>query len=403
MDMIHDSEEENSDNIKPEEAKEHYDNLSDSHQSPIDEDEEEKMEQEITNRLSHLKINRTYDDNNQYIIDSPKNKLSPKRKEIMNWNQKWDINDDDNNNNNNNHSDIVDIDVDVDVDVGDEHYQQIWNNYNQNALISNGGNGTSYHQYKFSIKSEFLSNETFLKYAMLYGTVYFISRYSLNRYYNNNAILSIDTDNISRRIVLITNAVVAIFKGHDCWNKPHKAILSPFKEILTENEINFLDIQKAFYFVTLLLSFFGGKQIVTKNKNITKKLSRLYNLINIGCIILIKKYRKIGGLYIYTNFWMQLSSFFMNSSKILKSLCLSNGIYSNYSKMRIGASKSLSIIHALVMIYSRIYLFTKVMIPIIQKYYRNNNQYVGSIASIGFLITGYYKAGDEFIKKFIEK
>lgn len=382
MDVIQDSEEEHYNNFEPE-VKQHYDNLSDGHQTPIDEDEEEKLEQEITNNVSHLIINRTSDD--ELIEQSLHQRISPKRKDhkIMNWNQTWnyDINDDQIEN-------IEDIE-----DIDDEQYEAMFNN--PHSVINGNING-----YKFSLKTEFLSNETFLKYAMLYGTIYFISRYSLNRYYNYCIPMAMDTDNISRKIVLITNAVVSIFKGHDCWNKPHKAILSPFREALTENDKNFVDIQKAFYFIMILLSYFGGKQI-TNNKNITKRLSRLYNLISIGCIILIKKYKKIGGLYIYTTFWMQLSSFFMNSSNILKSLSLST-TNNYYTKMMVQGSKSLSIIHALTMIYSRIYLFTKVMIPIIQTYYRNNNQYIGSIASIGFLLTGYYKAGDDIFKKFMD-
>ena len=399
MDVIQDSEEEHYDTFEPE-AKQHYDNLSDSHQSPMDdEDEEEKLEQEITNNVSHLIIHRTSDD--ELIEESPHKRISPTRKDhkIMNWNQEWNRDKNNNNNNNNNNYQEENIEDDINLhdinhlDVGDEHYEAMFNN--AHSVINGNING-----YKFSLKAEFLSNETFLKYAMLYGTIYFISRYSLNRYYDYP--IRIDTDNISRKIVLITNAVVSIFKGHDCWNKPHKAILSPFREALTENDRNFVDIQKAFYFIMLLLSYFGGKQ-VTRNKNIVKRLSRLYNLISIGCIILIKKYKKIGGLYIYTTFWMQLSSFFMNSSNILKSLSLSTARNNYYTKMMIKGSKSLSIIHALTMIYSRIYLFTKVMIPIIQTYYRNNNQYVGSIASIGFLLTGYYKAGDQIFKKFLEK
>merc|ERR1712154_736757 len=114
-------------------------------------------------------------------------------------------------------------------------------------------------------------------------------------------------------------------------------------------------------------------------------------------------YKKIGALYIYTTFWMELSNIFMSSSKIFGQMGKTENI-SNYTKLWMRRSGiSSSVIFALTMIYSRIFLFSKVMIPIIQHYYRNKNNYIGSIASIAFLISGYYKTGDGFIKTFIEK
>merc|ERR1712130_291798 len=119
------------------------------------------------------------------------------------------------------------------------------------------------------------------------------------------------------------------------------------------NDMNYLDIQKAFYCIMIILSYFGGKNI-SKNKNISNKMSRLYNLICIGCIILIKKYKKIGALYIYTTFWMELSNIFMSSSKIFGQLSKTANI-SNYTKLWMRRSGiSSSVIFALTMIYSRI-------------------------------------------------
>eukprot|EP01084_Bolivina_argentea_P179093 309485_1 len=235
--MVHDNSEE--DNLVPE-LKEHYNNLSDSYQSPIDEDEEEKMEQEIANRLSHLKINRDVSDNNN----------------IINWNKSyqhkdWDNTKDDNIIDNDNDNDDDDIES---IDVGDEHYQSL---YDKHTLITHENN----NKYKLSFNKEFFSNETFLKYAMLYGTIYVISKYSLSRLYDRK---SIDIDSISRKMILISNAIITIFNNHEIWNKPEKAMLSPFKDILNENETNFMDIQKAFYCIMTLLTYFNGKTISKK-------------------------------------------------------------------------------------------------------------------------------------------
>merc|ERR1719334_670586 len=179
-------------------------------------------------------------------------------------------------------------------------------------------------------------------------------------------------------------------------------MISPFKELLfTENEHSFLDIQKAFNFIMILLSYFGGGG---SGQRMSRSVQRVYNLICIGCIVLIKKYKKLGGLYIYTAFWMQLTSFFLRSGKVLSTMGSLKRMDSNM--MRRGGSLS-KVIYALIMIYSRIYLFSKVMTPIIQQYWRTGSgmvkPYAGSVASIAFLVSEYYKTGDGLIMNFIHR
>merc|ERR1719361_1684933 len=127
-------------------------------------------------------------------------------------------------------------------------------------------------------------NETFLKYAMLYGSMYFVSQLTLK------SVPDINVSNMSTKVVLISNAIIAIFKNHQIWNKPQRAMLSPIKDLMTENELNFMDIQKAFHCVMICLSYFGSSN---KSSHYAKRLSRFYNLLCIGCIILIKKYKKM--------------------------------------------------------------------------------------------------------------
>ena len=292
-------------------------------------------------------------------------------------------------------------------DQMEEHYHQSL--YDKHCGLCNNGSPHQSHQYRFSLHGEFLSNETFIKYAMLYGTIYCLSKLTLNRLYNRNSVSSvtvIDADSISRKLVLISNAVVSVFKGYNLGigNAPHKAILSPFKDVLLkENEMNFLDIQKAFNFIMVLLSYLGGG-VKGQGQGVSRSMERVYNLICIGTIVLIKKYKKLGGLYIYTTFWMQLSSFFMHSGKVLSTMGSLKRMDSNLMKRGGALSK---VVYALLMIYSRIYLFSKVMTPIIQQYWRTGTgmvkPYAGSLASIVFLVSGYYKTGDGLIKNFIHK
>eukprot|EP01083_Nonionella_stella_P105307 302870_1 len=381
VDVLHDSEE----GLLTPEAKDHYDNLSDSHHSVMDdEDEEEKIEQEIITRLSHLKINRNI--NRLHIKIHDENGGYPRDK-WMDWNS--DDNEESMEREFNDETMLTEDDPDnIRIDVGDEHYQSLMT--------------TSSDPYAFNLRKEFLSNETFLKYAMLYATIYLVSKHSVRRWYDTAA--PVDVDHLSRKAILICNATITLFKNHEIWNQPHRATRSPFKDLLTENESNFLDIQKAFYCVMLILSYFGGYRS-RSSKQMTRKLSRFYNLVCIGCIILIKKYRKIGGLYIYTSFWMQLSSLFLHSSKVLKQCGLS-AARGRYSKLMRYGGVSSAVMYALTMIYSRLFLFSKVIIPIIQNYYRNNNPYIGSIGSlafVAFLLKGYYQIGDGFINALVHK
>jgi len=306
--------------------------------------------------------------------------------------------------------DVIRVDVGCDEQMEDDYHQSLYHKHRGLCSHSNGNTGTSSSrrshskEYRFSINGEFLSNETFLKYAMLYGTIYCISKLTLNRLYNRTSTTVIDADSISRKLVLISNAVVSVFKGYNIGihNAPHKAMISPFKELLfTENEHSFLDIQKAFNFIMSLLSYFGGGG---SGQRMSRSVQRVYNLICIGCIVLIKKYKKLGGLYIYTTFWMQLTSFFVHSGKVLSTMGSLKRMDSNL--MRRGGALS-KVIYALIMIYSRIYLFSKVMTPIIQQYWRTGSgmvkPYAGSVASIVFLVSEYYKTGDGLIKNFINR
>ena len=430
--MIHDSEE---DVLTPEVITRHYsgrfDHNSDSAHSAhsgLDEEEEEKMEQEITSRLSHLTIHREMDYKEPFIL--------PRNEDHYHWDPRspangyhdghgvdHEIHDKEYDLNlcTDNDSLVTELygdakgafddeadDGDIRVDVGcdeqmEDHYHQSL--YDKHCgLCSDGSPRGAAKDYRLSINGEFLSNETFIKYAMLYGTIYCISKLTLNRLYNRSSpTIQVDADSISRKLVLISNAVVSVFKGYQLGigNAPHKAMLSPFKELLlTENEANFLDIQKAFNFIMILLSCFGGGA-KRGGQRMSRSVQRVYNLICIGCIVLIKKYKKLGGLYIYTAFWMQLSAFFMDSGKVLSTMGSLKRMDS--ALMRRGGALS-KVIYALLTIYSRIYLFSKVMTPIIQQYWRSGSgmvkPYAGSLASIAFLVSGYYRTGDGLIKNF---
>jgi len=390
--LLNDSEEDDDAATVPEVVARHYrgrlhlDHSSDSAHSPhsalLDEEEEdEKIEQEITSRLSHLTIHREMGRNDG------------------DWDRRWSRSAD---------PDAMPLATDFDLTrcsdtdslvtelCGDA--KEASDDEAEDIRAEVAGSPHCVDEFRLSVNGEFLSNETFIKYAMLYGTIYAVSKLSLNRLYNGGVSAVIDADAISRKMVLISNAVVAVFKGYDIGigGAPHKAIVRPL------SVRNFLDIQKAFNFIMILLSFVGGSARAN-GRRAARGAQRVYNLICIGCIVLIKKYEKMGGLYIYTAFWLQLSSFFLNSGKVLSKMGALRRMDSVL--MRRGGALS-KVAYALLTIYSRIYLFSKVMTPVIQQCWRTTGSgmagsFAVSLASTAFLISGYYRTGDGIIQTLI--
>ena len=45
-------------------------------------------------------------------------------------------------------------------------------------------------------------------------------------------------------------------------------------------------------------------------------------MVRFGCTILIKKHRRLGGLYVSMTFWMQLTALFGNIRRVIISLCV---------------------------------------------------------------------------------
>eukprot|EP00485_Elphidium_margaritaceum_P004388 CAMPEP_0202698238 /NCGR_PEP_ID=MMETSP1385-20130828/11511_1 /ASSEMBLY_ACC=CAM_ASM_000861 /TAXON_ID=933848 /ORGANISM="Elphidium margaritaceum" /LENGTH=477 /DNA_ID=CAMNT_0049354895 /DNA_START=25 /DNA_END=1458 /DNA_ORIENTATION=- len=422
LDVIHDSDD--SMPVEPADAvTAHYDNLSESLQSsPIDDDEEDKMEQEIATRLSHLRIdrNRPYPSslspaqahvlNSRHFYplfssQSPKVRCLNRTNDLqLNDTDCYDIESmltmDDMDDVDDNGEDDDDDDDEMAIHVDDAHY-----NSHCAAIMSTDDDDDDNAWFKH-LHREFFSNETFLKYVMLYGTIYIVARFTLNRYSLNcrrggsgvgaGAVMMDDTQGVSQRIILLSNAILTVSKTHRIWNA-NTAALSATSLFDYNGSSSYMETQKAFHLVMLVLSYFDGSGRGGHSERVRRHLMRLYNLVSIGCIMLIKKYKKFSGLYMYTQFWLQLSSLFGTTSKMLSSSSSSS------SRTRRIASQSSLIIRALIMIYSRIYLFTKVMIPVIQKQYRDHEQYMHSAAAIAWLIRNYYQTGDRVYQTFLSK
>lgn len=265
------------------------------------------------------------------------------------------------------------------IDVGDAHYHH-------HAMAAHSV--ATPNSYKLSLKNEFIRNETFLKYALLYATLYVTSRMALKSALPS---VNVNVHSLSSKVVLMSNAIVSVFRGCDLASES-RAMLSPFKAMaLTESEAKWLDIQKALSVVMLLLS--------GQSKSGQRRTERVFHALSIGFVLLIKKYQSLGGLYIYMAFWTQITALFANLSRVMRGL---GGLKRRrWRWLRKGGVAS-SVVYALTMIYSRIWLFTKVLVPIVQRLMREGKGMVkpcvGSLASVAFLVSGYYRTGDGIIQ-----
>merc|ERR1712087_357145 len=107
----------------------------------------------------------------------------------------------------------------------------------------------------------------------------------------------------------ICNSIVSVFRGYDLASHS-RAMLSPLKAVrLSEGEAKWLDIQKALSVVLCVVN--GGEG---------HRMERLYHALSIGCVLLIKKYSALGGLYVYVAFWTQLTALFGNVSRVMSRL-----------------------------------------------------------------------------------
>jgi len=331
--LINESEE---DALTPDAVTKHYGrfsrfrrfDLSDSAHSGLDEEEEEKMEQDITSRLSHLQINRS----NEYALP---------------WTTKssW----------NGNHH------IGSDRIQNDHNSEDIYDDTEYDLTLCADADSVITEMYHLDVEDDEIRVDV---------------------------AHPVDDDE------QMENYHQSLYNKH-C-GVSDKEYRFNFREEFLSNEVNFVDIQKAFHLVMLLLGGGSGK---VNGQRLTKSVQRVYNLICMGCLVLLKKYKKLGALYIYTTFWMQLSALFMHSGQLLSKMGSVRRMDSIL--MRKGGALS-RVVHCLLTIYSRIYLFTKVLTPMIQKYWRNG-KHVGSLGSVLFLISGYAKAGDGLIKTFVKR